>query len=48
MSSLYFTQPLKDLLGVSDDPLTSCQEHYDQGERANGIYTIKVLFYDSF
>ena len=40
--TLYFTQPLEELLGVSDGPLTSCQEHYDQGERANGIYTIKV------
>ena len=42
MLSLYFIQPLEELLGVSDDPLTSCQEHYDQGERTNGIYTIKV------
>ena len=31
-----------DILDVSDAPLSSCQEHYDQGDRADGVYTIQV------
>ena len=38
----------KDLLGVSDAPLSSCQEHYDQGNRKDGIYTIQVIQYRYF
>ena len=31
-----------DILDVSDAPLSSCQEHYDQGDRTDGVYTIQV------
>ena len=31
-----------DILDVSDAPLSSCQEHYDQGDRIDGVYTIQV------
>merc|ERR1712064_226717 len=34
---------LQDILDVSDAPLSSCQEHYDQGDRVDGVYTIQPL-----
>ena len=37
-------KPLKDILNVSDGPLSSCQEYYDKGNRIDGIYTIQVGF----
>ena len=30
-------------MNISDAPLSSCQEHYDQGERVDGVYTIQVI-----
>ena len=31
-------------MGISDAPLSSCQEHYDKGDRVDGVYTIQGRF----